>query len=43
MARALFNDLEQSQLDLIVIPETFTLPEFSFIAVANVQNYWMWS
>ena len=41
MARALFNDLEQSQLDLIVIPETFTLPEFSSLVVANVQNCWM--
>ncbi|MGQ7846800.1 LysR family transcriptional regulator [Granulosicoccus sp. 3-233] len=41
MARALFNDLEQSQLDLVIIPETFTLPEFSSIPVAKVQNYWM--
>ena len=41
MARSLFNDLEQNQLDLIIIPETFTLPEFTSIPIAHVQNYWM--
>lgn len=41
MARALFDDLEQGQLDLIIIPETFTLPEFSSVPIAQVQNCWM--
>lgn len=41
MARALFDDLEQGLLDLIIIPETFTLPEFQSIPIASVQNCWM--
>lgn len=41
MARALFTDLEQSQVDLIIIPETFTLPEFSSVPLATVRNCWM--
>ncbi len=41
MAKALFNDLEQSQLDLILIPETFVLPEFTSKPLARVQNHWM--
>ncbi|MCF2903920.1 LysR family transcriptional regulator [Octadecabacter sp. CECT 8868] len=41
MARALFNDLEHSLLDLIIIPATFTLPEFSSVPIAEVQNVWM--
>lgn len=41
MARTLFGDLEQSQLDLIIIPETFTLPEYSSVPIAEVQNCWM--
>lgn len=41
MARALFTDLEQSQLDLIIIPETFILPGFSSYPIAEVKNCWM--
>ncbi len=41
MSRDLFSDLEQDQLDLIIIPETFTLPEFVTVPIASVQNYWM--
>lgn len=41
MARDLFSDLEQDQLDLVIIPETFTLPEFVTVPIASVQNYWM--
>jgi DNA-binding transcriptional LysR family regulator len=41
MARALFNDLEQSKLDLIIIPKTFSLPEFASVPIAEVQNFWM--
>ncbi|MCK8463173.1 LysR family transcriptional regulator [Aliiroseovarius sp. S1339] len=41
MSRALLSDLEQSQLDLIIIPEAFTLPEFSSVPIATVQNCWM--
>jgi DNA-binding transcriptional LysR family regulator len=41
MARALFTDLGQSQLDLIIIPGAFSLPEFSYVPLATVQNFWM--
>jgi DNA-binding transcriptional LysR family regulator len=41
MSRDLFNDLEQDKLDLIIIPETFTLPGFVSAQIASVQNHWM--
>ncbi|MCV6576528.1 MAG: LysR family transcriptional regulator [Cohaesibacter sp.] len=41
MARDLFSSLEQDHLDLIIIPETFSLPEFVTVPISSVQNYWM--
>lgn len=41
MSRELFADLEQDKLDLIIIPETFTLPEFVSVPISSVQNHWM--
>lgn len=41
MSRELFSDLEQDQLDLIIIPKTFTLPEFVSVPISSVQNHWM--
>lgn len=41
MARTLFSELEQDQLDLIVIPRTFNLPEFVSLPLAEVENTWM--
>lgn len=41
MSRDLFNDLEHDKLDLIIIPETFALPEFVTVQIASVQNHWM--
>ncbi|RVU84116.1 LysR family transcriptional regulator [Leucothrix sargassi] len=40
-SRALFDDLEEGLLDLIIIPETFALPEFTSVPIAEVQNCWM--
>ena len=40
-SRALFDDLEEGLLDLIIIPETFTSPEYASVPIAKVQNCWM--
>lgn len=41
MGRNLYDRLMDGQLDLIVIPETFTAPEVTSDILAQVQNAWM--
>ncbi len=41
MSRTLFSELEQDQLDLVVIPQTFTLPDFISVPLERVDNIWM--
>lgn len=41
MSRELFNDIGEDSLDLIIIPKTFSLPEFTVVPLASVQNHWV--
>ncbi|WP_412508791.1 LysR family transcriptional regulator [Roseovarius sp. SYSU LYC5161] len=41
MSRTLFAALEEDQLDLVVIPAAFRLPEFRSVPLAKVENVWM--
>lgn len=41
MARMLYERLLDDQLDVIVIPETFSAPEVTAVTLAQVQNEWM--
>ncbi|MDJ0930723.1 LysR family transcriptional regulator [Breoghania sp.] len=41
MSRTLFSALEDDQLDLIIVPGAFRLPEFFSLPLAAVENVWM--
>jgi DNA-binding transcriptional LysR family regulator len=41
MSRNLHERLMDDMIDLIIIPDTFTAPEVSSIALGNVENAWM--
>ncbi|MEP2781946.1 MAG: LysR family transcriptional regulator [Pseudoruegeria sp.] len=41
MDSELLNDLEQDKLDLIIIPETPTLPEYTSVPIESVPNHWI--
>lgn len=41
MARVLYEKLLDDQIDVIVIPETFSAPEVTSVTLAQVQNEWM--
>ena len=41
MARNLYEKLLEDQIDLIIIPETFSAPEITSIRLAEVENAWM--
>lgn len=41
MARNLYERLLDDQIDLIIIPETFSAPEVTSVKLAEVQNDWM--
>ncbi|MEO9650432.1 MAG: LysR family transcriptional regulator [Roseobacter sp.] len=41
MSRDLMSDLEQDKFDLIVISETFTLPDFVTVPIAAVEHHWV--
>ncbi|MBT9386184.1 LysR family transcriptional regulator [Pseudooceanicola sp. CBS1P-1] len=41
MSRNLFAELEQDQLDLIIVPRMFSLPDFVSVPLREVGNTWM--
>lgn len=41
MSRTLFGALEDDQLDLIIVPSAFRLPDFFTLPLAEVENVWM--
>lgn len=41
MSRNLYERLLEDQVDLIIIPETFSAPEITSVRLAEVENVWM--